>query len=168
MNPRGGNPKPPLRDLGAIGKDANLPKGEESRTRAVALRYEHARGAPSVVAKGSGIVADEILRRAEEAGVFVHQSRELVGMLMQVDLDARVPAALYTAVAEVLAWVYRQDERVAQRLGPVPHAPGGSVPPGVTTSPAAASGAQAGTTPPRPGVQAVPGFKPKPLGSLKR
>ena len=124
----GDSPRNPLGSLpGAIGKDANLPKGD-SRTRAVALRYEHARGAPSVVAKGSGVVADEILRRAEEAGVFVHKSRELVGMLMQVDLDAKVPAALYTAVAEVLAWVYRQDERVAQRLGPIQGAPGGSVP----------------------------------------
>ena len=123
-----GGPPAPGRD-GAIGKDANLPNGD-SRTRAVALRYEHARGAPSVVAKGSGVVADEILRRAEEAGVFVHKSRELVSMLMQVDLDTRVPPALYTAVAEILAWVYRQDERVAQRLGPIPGAPGGSAPGG--------------------------------------
>jgi flagellar biosynthesis protein len=146
--------KPPLRDVGAIGKDANLPNGD-SRTRAVALRYEHARGAPSVVAKGSGIVADEILRRAEEAGVFVHKSRELVGMLMQVDLDARVPAALYTAVAEVLAWVYRQDERVAQRLGPLNNAPGGSVPPGVAVAPPASP-------------QSASTLTPKPLNVLKR
>jgi len=153
--------KPPLRDVGAIGKDANLPKGE-SRTRAVALRYEHTRGAPSVVAKGSGIVADEILRRAEEAGVFVHKSRELVGMLMQVDLDARVPAELYTAVAEVLAWVYRQDERVAQRLGPLKNAPGGSVPPGPAVPPA-------GTPqPPAAVAQSAPAIKPKPLNTLKR
>jgi flagellar biosynthesis protein len=165
MNPRAGNP--PLREVGAIGKDANLPKGEESRTRAVALRYEHARGAPSVVAKGSGIVADEILRRAEEAGVFVHQSRELVGMLMQVDLDARVPAALYTAVAEVLAWVYRQDERVAHRLGPIANAPGGSVPPGAAPplpTNAKARLATAATAP----AQAATGVKPKPLNVLKR
>jgi flagellar biosynthesis protein len=158
MNARSG--KPPLRDVGAIGKDANLPSGD-SRTRAVALRYEHARGAPSVVAKGSGIVADEILRRAEEAGVFVHKSRELVGMLMQVDLDARVPAALYTAVAEVLAWVYRQDERVAQRLGPLNNAPGGSVPPGVTITPPAAASTASPT-------QSASTLKPKPLNVLKR
>lgn len=163
MNARSGNAGKPLRDLGAIGKDANLPKGD-SRTRAVALRYEHARGAPSVVAKGSGIVADEILRRAEEAGVFVHKSRELVGMLMQVDLDARVPAALYTAVAEVLAWVYRQDERVAQRLGPIKNAPGGSVPPGVPAPPA-----QAAAAPPlAPAGQSAPTTEPKPINVLKR
>lgn len=153
-NPHGALPD---RDRGgAIGKDANLPKGD-SRTRAVALRYEHARGAPSVVAKGSGVVADEILRRAEEAGVFVHKSRELVGMLMQVDLDARVPAALYTAVAEVLAWVYRQDERVAQRLGPIPGAPGGSVPPGKASLPSLPSISPA-----------TPTAKPKPMNLLKR
>ena len=147
-----GGPPAPGRD-GAIGKDANLPNGD-SRTRAVALRYEHARGAPSVVAKGSGVVADEILRRAEEAGVFVHKSRELVSMLMQVDLDTRVPPALYTAVAEILAWVYRQDERVAQRLGPIPGAPGGSVPPGGPALPSLSKPA--------------PAVKPKALNLLKR
>jgi flagellar biosynthesis protein len=167
MNSRSGSNAPPNRDLGgAIGKDANLPKGD-SRTRAVALRYEHARGAPSVVAKGSGVVADEILRRAEEAGVFVHKSRELVGMLMQVDLDARVPAALYTAVAEVLAWVYRQDERVAQRLGPIKGAPGGSVPPGaeIAGNPAVAAKA-AGFKPATPAAPIA--ATPKPINLLKR
>ncbi len=105
--------------IDAIGRDTGLPDDEQARTRAVALRYEHARGAPKVVAKGTGVVADEILKRADEAGVFVHRSRELVSMLMTVDLDAKVPPELYTAVAEVLAWVYRQDEKVAQRFGPV-------------------------------------------------
>lgn len=167
MSSRGGNSgTPPNRDLGgAIGKDANLPKGD-SRTRAVALRYEHARGAPSVVAKGSGVVADEILRRAQEAGVFVHKSRELVGMLMQVDLDARVPAALYTAVAEVLAWVYRQDERVAQRLGPIKGAPGGSVPPGAPDTIVAPSAASAASAPSPTTV--TPTNKPKPINLLRR
>jgi flagellar biosynthesis protein len=84
--------------------------------RAVALKYEEARGAPQVVAKGQGLLADEIIRRAREAGLFVHESRELVSLLMKVDLDARIPPALYTAVAEILAWVYRQDERFKDRL----------------------------------------------------
>ena len=51
--------------------------------------------------------AQAIMDRAREAGVFVHESPELVALLMQVDLDARIPPQLYIAVAELLAWVYR-------------------------------------------------------------
>jgi flagellar biosynthesis protein len=76
---------------------------------AVALRYADGDSAPAVVAKGRGLVADEIIRRAHEAGIFVHESRELVTLLMQVDLDAHIPAALYVAVAELLAWIYRVE-----------------------------------------------------------
>jgi flagellar biosynthesis protein len=38
--------------------------------------------------------------------VFVHESPELVGLLMQIDLDDRIPPQLYAAVAELLAWLY--------------------------------------------------------------
>lgn len=55
---------------------------------AVALAYEQGAMAPRVVAKGRGLVAAEIIRRAGEAGVYVHESPDLVRMLMQVDLDA--------------------------------------------------------------------------------
>jgi flagellar biosynthesis protein len=79
----------------------------DPRSVAVALAYETTEGAPRVVAKGRGLLAQAIMERAREAGVFVHESPELVGLLMQVDLDARIPPELYVAVAELLAWVYR-------------------------------------------------------------
>jgi flagellar biosynthesis protein len=82
---------------------------------AVALRYAEGDAAPVVVAKGRGLVADEIVRRAREAGIFVHDSRELVALLMQVDLDARIPPALYLAVAELLAWLARVDRDATMR-----------------------------------------------------
>jgi flagellar biosynthesis protein len=85
---------------------------------AVALRYVDGDAAPALVAKGRGPIADEIIRRAHEAGVLVHESRELVSLLMQVDLDAHIPAALYVAVAELLAWIYRVER---ERLTPPTH-----------------------------------------------
>jgi flagellar biosynthesis protein len=89
--------------------------------RAAALAYEagdaRAGRAPRVSAKGSGFLAEEIIARARAAGVPIHESRELVSLLMQVDLDQHIPPALYVAVAEVLAWVYR----VEQRSAPKPH-----------------------------------------------
>lgn len=82
----------------------------EKRRSAVALTYEAADGAPRVVAKGQGWLAEEIIARAKEAGVFVHESPELVSLLMQVDLDERIPPALYLAVAELLVWLYRLEQ----------------------------------------------------------
>ncbi len=83
------------------------------RSRAVALSYgeqDAAAGlAPRVVATGQAAVAEAIIERARAAGVPVHESRELVAALMHFDLDERIPPALYVAVAEVLAWVYRLE-----------------------------------------------------------
>lgn len=74
---------------------------------AVALAYHTGDGAPKVVAKGKGIIAEEIIARARENGIFVHESKELVALLMQVDLDQNIPPTLYRAIAELLAWLYR-------------------------------------------------------------
>lgn len=86
-----------------------MAKPSEIPGTAVALSYEKGAAAPRVVAKGRGLIADEIIARAREAGVFVHESPELVGLLMQVDLDAHIPPQLYVAVAELLAWIYRLE-----------------------------------------------------------
>lgn len=79
------------------------------RQTAAALRYRNGLTVPVLVAKGRGLVADEIIRRAKAAGVYVHESAELVSLLMQVDLDERIPPSLYRAVAEILVWVYQLD-----------------------------------------------------------
>lgn len=92
---------------------------DERRQHAVALTYAVEDGAPRVVAKGSGRLAEEIIARAREAGVFVHESPEMVALLMQVDLDDRIPPALYIAVAELLAWIYRLEHGEAGPPGPI-------------------------------------------------
>jgi flagellar biosynthesis protein len=66
-----------------------------------------------VVAKGGGAIAEEILRRARESGVPIHESRELVAALMQFELDQQIPPALYVAIAEVLAWAYQLQSQGA-------------------------------------------------------
>ena len=81
----------------------------DDRQSAVALAYAGSASAPRVVAKGRGLVAEAIIERARAAGVYVHESPELVALLMQVDIDREIPPQLYVAVAEILAWVYRLD-----------------------------------------------------------
>ena len=80
---------------------------------AIALAYQSGDAAPRVVAKGRGILAKTIIERAKEAGVYVHESPELVSLLMQVDLDQHIPPQLYLVVAELLAWLYHIEHGAA-------------------------------------------------------
>lgn len=76
---------------------------------AAALSYKQGQYAPVIVAKGKGIMAEAIIACAKEAGVYVHESPELVTLLMQVDLDEHIPPELYRAVAELLVWLYKLE-----------------------------------------------------------
>lgn len=100
-------PLPP----GAIAARAPHAHDYRPQQSAVALAYAGDEAAPRVVAKGRGLIAQAIIERARQHGVFVHESRELVSLLLQIDLDARIPPQLYRAVAELLAWVYRLEKR---------------------------------------------------------
>jgi flagellar biosynthetic protein FlhB len=76
---------------------------------AVALKYsESAGGAPKVTAKGSGLVAARIREVAVANRIPLLSAPPLARALHKhVELDGEIPAALYTAVAEVLAWVFQ-------------------------------------------------------------
>jgi flagellar biosynthesis protein len=77
-----------------------------TQQQAVALAYNEGTSAPKVVAKGRGLIAETIIAKAKEAGVYVHESSELVALLMEVDLDKNVPPELFRAVAELLAFIH--------------------------------------------------------------
>lgn len=84
----------------------------KQQKKAAALRYDQAREkAPRVVAKGRGKMADRIVAAAREHGVPMVEDRNLVQMLDVLDMEAEIPAELYQAVAEVLAFVYRMNRR---------------------------------------------------------
>eukprot|EP00952_Eustigmatos_sp_NYUAD-ZCMA_P011715 47411-Eustigmatos_ZCMA.PRE.1 len=68
---------------------------DESRRQAVALAYQDHERAPRVVAKGYGDLAERIMAEAQRQGIYVHDAPELVALLMQLDLDAEIPANLY-------------------------------------------------------------------------
>ncbi|MEK8023723.1 MAG: EscU/YscU/HrcU family type III secretion system export apparatus switch protein [Candidatus Hydrogenedentota bacterium] len=79
-----------------------------SAKQAIAVRYDSTKEtAPRVVAKGRGHIAEKILEIARTNNVPVHEDRELVEMLTLVELFDEIPPELYTAVAEVLVWVYK-------------------------------------------------------------
>jgi flagellar biosynthetic protein FlhB len=76
---------------------------------AVALKYDTASmGAPVVVAKGAGLVAERIRELARHHGVPVVEHKFVARTLFKlVDIGKEIPNELYRAVAEILAFVYR-------------------------------------------------------------
>jgi flagellar biosynthesis protein len=76
--------------------------GEKS---AVGLSYDGA-GAPKIVAKGHGALADEIIRLAREHGVLVHEDENLNRLLQQMELGSEIPPELYLLIAELIAFSY--------------------------------------------------------------
>jgi flagellar biosynthetic protein FlhB len=75
---------------------------------AVALQYNPALEAPKVVAKGARLIAAKIKEIAKDADVPIVENRPLAQTLFKtVDLGESIPAELYKAVAEILAYVYQ-------------------------------------------------------------
>ncbi len=70
---------------------------------------------PSVVAKGSGQVAARIIELAQEHNIPIRKDEDLVLALAELDLGEVIPAELYPAVAEVLAYVYRMNVKQLKR-----------------------------------------------------
>lgn len=98
---------------------------------AVALKYAEGRmRAPRVVAKGAMLVAERIVELARANRVPVLRTAPLARALFaHAEIGREIPAALYNAVAEVLAWVY-QLRRFETAGGEPPHEPSGlQVPP---------------------------------------
>lgn len=72
---------------------------------AVALHY-NGNGAPRVVAKGGGHIADRIIETAREHNVPLEEDAALASVLARVDLGREIPRELYVAVANVLAFAW--------------------------------------------------------------
>jgi len=78
--------------------------------KAVALKYNPDKGsAPHVSAKGSGLIAEQIISLAQAEGIPVKDDPDLVELLSKLDLSEEIPAELYVVVAELLAFVYKMN-----------------------------------------------------------
>lgn len=111
----------------------SAPNGESGAdappARAVALRYARPRsgsadgadgGAPRVVARGRGFVAERILELAREHGVPVREDPDLVELLSACEVGESIPVEVWSAVAEVLVWVYGLGRDPDARAVPEP------------------------------------------------
>ena len=110
----------------------NIPQADVVITNpthyAVALKYDPLRsGAPVVVAKGADFIAQKIREVASEHDVVVLESPPLArAVFYSTELDQQIPAGLYLAVAQVLAYVFQlRQYRAGQgkRPGKMPDLP---------------------------------------------
>ena len=75
--------------------------------QAVALGYQPDMPAPRILSQGSGGIAQVML------GIPTRSEPGLVAFLMELDINNWVPPELYAAVAQVLAWAYEVDGKLA-------------------------------------------------------
>jgi len=79
---------------------------------AVALKYEESKRAPYVIAKGMDNIAQQIKKIARENGVHIVQNPPLARSLYaDVEVEKQIPEELFSAVAEVLAYVYKMNKQ---------------------------------------------------------
>lgn len=82
--------------------------------KAVALKYVPKQDrAPKVTAKGSGLLAEKIIQLAKEHGIPIKEDPALIEILSQLDFYQEIPPSVYTVIAEILAFVYSMNNRLA-------------------------------------------------------
>ncbi len=86
---------------------------DEKRKIATALRYNRGKDdVPKLVAKGLGLVAENIIKTGEENEIPVYQDEKLSRQLYNLSLGEDIPPELYEIVAEVLVFIARMDKSV--------------------------------------------------------
>ncbi len=77
---------------------------------AVALGYEPNKDkAPKVLAKGQGHVAQKIIQIAIDEGIEIRKDADLLQILKAVDIDSEIPIEAFSAVAEIISYIYQQN-----------------------------------------------------------
>lgn len=82
--------------------------------KAVALKYDReTQGAPTVTAKGQGLVAHKIIEIAREHDIPIKDDPDLIEVLSSLEINEEIPSEIYVAVAELLAFVYSANSKKA-------------------------------------------------------
>lgn len=102
------------------GKTRSPKPAAARRQVAIALGHEPTGpGAPRIVAKGHGEVAEKILRLAFENDVKVRSDPELAQVLSTVEVDCEIPLEAFAAIAEILSYVYVANRALMREAGQI-------------------------------------------------
>lgn len=94
-----------------------MPDKKDRQPLAAALKYDAKKdAAPKVTARGRGLVAEKIIELARKHDVPIKSDPALVQILSKLELEEQIPAELYKAVAEILAFVYAVNGKRGENL----------------------------------------------------
>lgn len=80
--------------------------------QAAALKYDQQTNqAPSLVAKGKGDIAKNIIKLAKEHNIPIKQDPDLVELLSKLEIDQEIPPNMYKAIAEIFAFIYELSKK---------------------------------------------------------
>lgn len=92
-----------------------MKNSNEKRKDAIALKYNtESDVAPKVIAKGKGLIADEIISKAKDFGVPIQEDPSLVEVLSKLEINQSIPEDLFSVVAELFAFIYRADKQMGK------------------------------------------------------
>jgi flagellar biosynthesis protein len=78
---------------------------------AAVIKYDKEQGkVPTVVASGSGLVAQKIIETAKQNNIHLQEDSTLIANLLQIDLGDSVPPQLYEVIAEVFVLLEKINE----------------------------------------------------------
>jgi flagellar biosynthesis protein len=116
------NPQTGTSNVDDTGRRASRSGGQRKSDREIAVALSHEHGTedlPRVIATGQGLVAQQILEIAFERGIKVREDADLAEVLAAVEVESEIPLAAFSAVAEILSYVYRASgETGSGKTGP--------------------------------------------------
>lgn len=91
------------------------------RQKATALGYEpQVDKAPKVLASGQGLIAEKIIAIAKQNNIPIREDPALATALSVLDIGQEIPPELYAVIAEVLAYVYRiQNKKISDNIAAI-------------------------------------------------
>ncbi len=85
-------------------------------TKAAALSYQPGnQAAPTLTAKGRGLIAEKIIALAKEHHIPLHRDADLLEILDKVELDTEIPLEVYAIVAEIFAFIHQVNQQQKSR-----------------------------------------------------
>jgi len=92
-------------------------KNRQIKNLAVALEYDGG-NAPKIIAKGTDDLAEKIIAIAQQHNIPLHEDKNLIKVLAEIELGDEIPDTLYRAVAEVIAFAYILTGRFPEGFQP--------------------------------------------------
>lgn len=90
-------------------------EGDQSLTKAIAIKQENDQTAPKLTAKGEGHLAERILDIAFAEGIKVRQDKDLTELLDAFEVESPVPLEALHAVSLILERVYAENKKMQDR-----------------------------------------------------